>query len=84
MATIKSQYIIGIAISLLVIAVMLPIGINELATIGDTVVYNATDGTSLGTLTSLADPAIITILSTLLPIIAVIGILLYFVPKMRK
>lgn len=79
----QSKRIIMIAISLMVIAVIIPIAIAQLAGVGDTVVYYP-NGTSAGTLTTIADSSIITLLTVLLPIIAIVGVLIYFIPKATK
>ncbi len=57
--------VVAIAIGLFIVAVLLPPALNELA--------NAT-------MTNV-DPAVITVLTILLPILAVIGIALYFIPR---
>ena len=86
------QKIIMIAITLVVIAIILPIGLVYIGTAGDTTVQMTqiiNDSTGeLGqvnvTLTEAVDPAIITLLTILLPILVVIVIIMYFLPKTRK
>lgn len=80
----RDSTIIGIVIGAIVIAIMYPIAIVSLSGAGDTVVYNMTDGTSLGTLTSLADPAIMTLIEVLLPIIAIVGIIFLFIQRRNR
>lgn len=57
--------VVAIAIALFIVAVLLPPALNSLA--------NAT-------MTNV-DPAVVTVLQVLLPILAVIGIALYFMPR---
>ena len=56
---------IGIGVGLLVIATIIPLALQTLAT------ANLTD----------VDPAVATVLTVLLPILAVIGLALYFIPR---
>lgn len=74
--------IIGISISLFVIAILFPLASAELAGIGATVVYYP-NGTSAGTLTTLADPTILTLISVLLPIIGAITLVYGFIEYRR-
>lgn len=72
------QKIIMIAITLVVIAIILPIGLVYIGSAGSTTVeINGSDVT----LTEAVDPAIITLLTILLPILVVIVIIMYFLPK---
>ena len=67
-----------IAVSLMVVALILPISLGLLAAAGSqTVTVNGT-ATAVNTL---VDPTVLTILTVLLPIIAVIGIALYYIPR---
>jgi len=78
--------VILIAISLIVIATILPLAIGLISNAGNTIitVANATgQNESARTLSDIADPSVITLLTILLPILAVIGITMYFLPKMR-
>lgn len=59
--------IMEIAIGLLIVAVMVPIGLTTLAG---------------ATLTGV-DPTVQTVLLVLLPILAILGIALYFMPRMK-
>ena len=74
-----------IAVSLMVVAIIIPLAIGLISVADQTAFnYTASDGTSTQTtLGAVADPAVITILTVLLPIIAIIGILLYYVPNSR-
>ena len=72
------QKVILIAISLIVIATILPLAIGLISVAGDTIINSANQ-----TLADVADPAVITLLTVLLPVLAVIGITMYFLPKMR-
>jgi len=64
---------------LIVIATILPLAIGLISDAGNTII-NATSGE---TLSDVADPSVITLLTILLPILAVIGITMYFLPKMK-
>jgi len=66
-----------VAIALVVIATILPLGLGLIATAGDTII-NADNQT----LAEVVDPAVLTLLTVLLPVLAVIGITLYFLPRM--
>ena len=79
--------VILIAISLIVIATILPLAIGLIANAGNTILtpFNATGlNESAILLSDVADPSVITLLTILLPILAVIGITMYFLPKMKK
>lgn len=66
-----------VAIALIVIATVLPLGLGLVSNAGN-VVINATSGE---TLAEVVDPAVLTLLTVLLPILAVIGITMYFLPR---
>lgn len=72
------QKIISLAITLIIIAVILPIGLVYLSTSGDVQVL--INGTYV-TLSEVADPTVITLLTVLVPILVVVAIVMYFVPK---
>ena len=79
------QKVILIAIALIVIAIVLPIGLAYISNAGNvnTTIY---ENKSLGTfkqLKDVIDPAILTLLTVLLPILVVIGVILYFIPRVR-
>ena len=57
--------IVGVGVGLLVIAIILPIAIGQIAD---------TDVTTW-------DPSVATVFTVLLPVLAVIGLVLYFMPK---
>jgi hypothetical protein len=61
--------VIGVVIGLILIGTMLPIGINSL--------YNANWSGSI-------DAGLLTMIQVVLPILAVIGLLLVFIPLGRK
>jgi len=79
------KQVIMIAVSLMVIALILPLGLGLLGIAGDVVIIpwsNAT-GTPVPA-TSLADaidPSVLTLLTVLVPILAVIGIAIAFIPR---
>ena len=79
------QKVILISIALIVIAIILPIGLAYISNAGNinTTIY---ENKSLGTfkqLKDVIDPAIISLLTILLPILVVIGIIMYFIPRIR-
>lgn len=76
MAEIKN--VIIIAVTLMVIAVVFPIALGLISGAGDTMV--SINGTETA-LSELVDPSVLTLLTVLLPIIAVIGIVMYFLPR---
>lgn len=57
--------IIGIAVGLLLVAVLVPVALQTLAT------ANVTD----------VDPTVVTVLQVVLPILAIIAVAIYFIPK---
>jgi hypothetical protein len=72
--------VIQIAVVLMVIAAVVPYGISQLASMPSTTVA--------GTVTYTVNPAVLTMLKTVTPILAIIGIALFFLTttaaKMRK
>ena len=75
---ISVKNVIMVVVSLVVIAVVLPLGIGLISAMGDASV--TVNGTAY-LLSELADPTVITLLTILLPILAVIGIILAFIPR---
>jgi len=76
--------IIMAVVSLMVIALMFPLGLGLIAMAGDYVVVaaNATGaGEAAQLLSDVVDPSVIMLLTVLLPILAVIGVIMYFVPS---
>ena len=65
--------VIMIAVSLMVIALILPLGLGLLGMAGDTVI----NGTTV--LSEIIDPSVLTLLTVLIPILAVIGIAVSFI-----
>lgn len=78
-STIMSRAII-IAIALVVIAIILPIGLVYISEAGSTTV--SINGTDVA-LEDSADPAVLTLLTILLPILVVIAIVMYFLPRTK-
>jgi len=74
--------VIMIAVSLMVIALILPIGLGLLAIAGETILvpFNATglDEAAI-TLVDVLDPSVVMMLTVLIPILAVIGIAVAFI-----
>jgi hypothetical protein len=67
-----------IVVSLIIIAVVLPIGLGLVSAMGDT--YVSINGTATK-LSTLVDPTVLTLLTVLLPILVVVSIALYFIPR---
>jgi len=67
-----------IAISLIVVAVIMPMALGLLGGAGAT---NVTINGVATPLSELVDPSIITLLVILLPIVAVVGLLIHYIPQ---
>lgn len=78
---VKMSDVILVAIALIVIAIILPIGLAYIGS-ADTAVVTLANGSEV-VLIDVVDPAVITLLTVLLPILVVIGIIMYFIPKTR-
>lgn len=65
--------VIMIAVSLMVIALILPLGLGLLGLAGSTIINGTT------TLAEVIDPSVLTLLTVLIPILAVIGIAVSFI-----
>ena len=74
------KQVILVAISLVVIATILPLGLGLIATAGDVIIDTATNET----LADVIDPSVLTLLTVLLPVLAVIGITMYFLPRVGE
>ena len=74
---ISTRNVITIAVSLMVIALILPLGLGLLALAGDTIISNVS-GTVVY-LKDAIDPSVLTLLTILIPILAVIGIAVSFI-----
>lgn len=82
--------IIMAVVSLMVIALMFPLGLGLISMAGDYVItaavpFNATGADEAAIvqvlLSDVVDPSVIMLLTVLLPILAVIGVIMYFVPS---
>lgn len=73
------KQVILVAVSLIVIATVLPLAIGLISVAGDTLISNVSGVEKY--LSDVADPAVITLLTVLLPILAIIGITMYFLPR---
>ena len=74
--------VILIAISIVIVALIFPLALGLLGMAGDTilVVYNATGlNESAITMADAVDPAVMTLVSVLIPILAIIGIAIGYV-----
>lgn len=74
------KQVILVAISLVVIATILPLGLGLIANAGETII----DATTNETLADVIDPSVLTLLTVLLPVLAVIGITMYFLPRVGE
>ncbi len=72
--------VITLAVALIIIAVIFPIALGLIGNAGN-VIVNATSGE---TLADVIDPTVLVLLVTLLPIIAIISVVMMFLPKQRK
>ena len=82
---ISVKQVIYIVVALMVIGLVLPLGLGMVSLAGETMItvpYNMTglNETQLA-LSEVVDPAVLVLITTLLPILAVIGVTLYFIPK---
>lgn len=71
--------VILIAVALMVIGVIIPIAVGLVANAGNVIV----DSTTNATLTDVADPSVVLMIEVLIPIIAVIAIVLMFLPSKK-
>ena len=69
--------VITLAVALIIIAVIFPIALGLIGNAGN-VIVNATSGE---TLSDVIDPTVLVLLVTLLPIIAIISVVMMFLPK---
>ena len=69
------KQVIMIAVALMVIALIMPLGLGLLGIAGDTIVNGTT------TLADAIDPAVLTLLTVLVPVLAVIGVAVAFIPR---
>jgi len=74
---IEVENIIIIAISMMVIAVILPLALGLLAIAGETVISNVSGNVVY--FKDAVDPSVLTILTVLVPILAVVGIAITFI-----
>lgn len=75
---VSTKQVIMIVVALVIIAVILPLGLGLVSAMGD---VNVTINGVATPLSELVDPTVLTLLTTLMPILVVIGIALYFIPK---
>ena len=75
MATIGIRDVIMIAVALMVIALILPLGLGLLGIAGDTIINGTT------TLSEAIDPSVLTLLTVLVPVLAVISVAIAFIPR---
>ena len=70
--------VVMIVIALMVIAVIIPLALGMIAVM-DLAVVTYPNGTTT-TLGQVADPAVLVLLTVLLPILVIIGLIMYFLP----
>ena len=76
--------VILIAVALMVIGIIIPIAIGLIAGAGDVVIIaNTSVNGSTTRLSDVADPSIVLMIEVLIPIIAVIAIVLLFLPTKK-
>lgn len=82
--------IILVAIALIVIAIILPISLAYIGS-ADASAITLANGSKINPvdnkswmLSDAVDPAVITLLTILLPILVVIGIIMYFIPRVKS
>ena len=79
---ISTRNVITIAVSLMVIALILPLGLGLIAIAGDNILvpFNITGvNESAVLLKNVIDPSVLTLLTILIPVLAVIGIAVSFI-----
>lgn len=83
MANMSVKYIIMAVVALIVIAVLFPIGLGLIGNAGNTLVSVViANGSTVPTpLSELVDPTVLILLTVLVPILAVIGIVMFFLPS---
>lgn len=72
--------VITLAVALIIVAVIFPIALGLIANAGN-VIVNATSGE---TLADVLDPTVLVLLVVLLPIIAIISVVMMFLPKSKS
>ena len=72
--------VITLAVALIIVAVIFPIALGLIANAGN-VIVNATSGE---TLADVLDPTVLVLLVVLLPIIAIISVVMMFLPKAKS
>lgn len=71
-----------LVVSLVIIAVLLPIGIGLISVMGEmTVSFTNASGAQVVPLSRIVDPTVLLLLTTLIPIIVAISIGMYFLEK---
>ncbi len=68
-----------LAISLIIVAIIFPIALGLIGVAGDVVISNISG--VVKTLSDVIDPTVLILLTVLLPIIAIIAVVMYFLPK---
>ena len=76
---ISVKYIIMAVVALIVIAVLFPIGLGLIGNAGET--WVSLNSTTSDQLKNLVDPTVLILLTVLVPILAVIGIVMFFLPS---
>ena len=74
--------VILIAVALMVIGIIIPIAVGLIAGAGDVIIDDTINATK--TLADVADPSVVLMIEVLIPIIAVIAIVLMFLPTKKS
>lgn len=77
----KISNIIYLAVGLIVVALIMPLALALISGAGDT---GVTINGSATTFSEVADPSVITLFTVLIPVIAVVALVLYLIPKMKS
>ena len=72
------EYAIMASVALVIIAIVLPLGLIYLGNAG---AQSATIGNQTFTLEQSVDPSIITLLTVIVPIMVIVSIVIFFMPK---
>lgn len=78
--------IISIAFTLVLLGILLPIGLNYLLSMPSMQVPNlaTADPTDTVAFSTLLDGSLITIITVVIPLMIILGIAIYYIPKMRS
>jgi len=78
----NATYLVGLVVTLILVAILLPIGLVELTNDANWIVDTATNKTLFETLDK--GSTLKTLVYTLIPILVIVGIALNFIPRVRN